>query len=111
MYDHGLQPPVTVIYCDSLDTARIRGRMRALKKATPGESRARKVTGLKAQAYGSGIAKNEYAPHSMCWQLCSFAVLLAPLPGFLLQATNLAPGQRVIDDVSLAVFERKWNFS
>jgi hypothetical protein len=30
--------------------------IRALKKASPDESRARKVTGLKASAYGGGIA-------------------------------------------------------
>ena len=35
----------------------------ALKKAPPDESRARKVTGLKASAYGSGIAKILREPH------------------------------------------------
>jgi hypothetical protein len=37
--------------------------IRALKKASPDESRARKVTGLLASAYGSGIASPYYADY------------------------------------------------
>jgi hypothetical protein len=57
------------------------GNIAALKKAPPGESRARKVTGLKASAYGSGIADLLRGHHTR-WQAATAQPLRAcPSPG------------------------------